>query len=496
MDPPPLLTPASADDDPVHFSPYNDLKIIFSSLESLKQLREKIIGQRQSCLQLIDRCLSLESSLRTLTPARHSADTLTSLIALQDLLAKCHQLCSKFTGKGWIRTAFDVLWKPNLFNDLHLRPTHLSSTLDFEIAVGPSHEATQLDTKEIISSLREFLQTMGPQAFMSSGQLTDLVKTSLEFTEAAKRQSLPLNPETLILSALRYKASPDEILGVGGFGSVYRGRYGNGKNEVQVAVKVINAIEESERLEISRGVRVMAKAQHANVSTILGYSFTKRLIVMEIANCSLFDILSDKPTSLSESYLQSMEDVLRCFVDILSGVGYLHYHEILHRDMKPHNILLSYNSSTKAVLAKIADFGLTTMSSWTLSKSRNGPVGSMAYLAPELFQMPIYSEKTDIYAVGIIFNEVLTRKPPHPDLCLGAIVTQTLTKPRPFSEWYSQFTFDEELASIVESNERGCLSHDSGMRPTAANLLAIVLRKLSALSEITFQADLQVWVTF
>jgi hypothetical protein len=475
------------------------LRLIFGSLNSLKQLRDKVVGQHRSCLQFVDLCLSIEpflsswsSSVDEITPSPTSLPTppphddspkiLKNLKALNDFLVRCHEICLKFTGKGWIRTAFEVLRQPTLFSDLHLELINLCSALGFQISVGDEHETTQLqlDLGEIISSVKQFLEVIGPEAIKKSPHLTDLMKTSLEFTEVSKLQTLPLNPETLE-RLLRYETTPDQTLGVGGFGSVYRGRYGKGRNKAEVAVKVLNGIDERDKLSISREVRVMAKAQHPNVTKLVGYSFAKRLIVMELANCSLSDVLSGKTTTLPKSYLQSMSDVLSCFVDILSGLRYLHYHEILHRDLKPHNILLILNRSTRSVVAKITDFGLATMSSLSLSKTRNGPVGSMAYLAPELFKnKPMYSEKSDMYAVGIIFNEMLTREAPDLDLGLGAFLGQAFTGDRTLTQWHSQFAFDAELASVIGSE--GCLSVDPVRRPSAMDFLKLTQAKLSSLS--------------
>lgn len=116
------------------------------------------------------------------------------------------------------------------------------------------------------------------------------------------------------------------------------------------------------------------------------------------------------------------------FYEIAQGLTYLHYNEIIHRDLNPKNILLDFHGRIK-----IADFGLATttelvfkqkektaaiISSSKESGSRTGCVGTSYYVAPELMDeaasKSIYGTKSDIYSLGMIYFEMK-----HPPFCTG-----------------------------------------------------------------------------
>mmetsp|Transcript_19634 Transcript_19634/g.36319 ORF Transcript_19634/g.36319 Transcript_19634/m.36319 type:complete len:531 (-) Transcript_19634:110-1702(-) len=135
----------------------------------------------------------------------------------------------------------------------------------------------------------------------------------------------------------------------------------------------------------------------------------KRLLVMELAACSLRDVLRnpDAPAPMGTALVWTRQ--------VLSGLAFLHSKGILHLDMKPANVLLDMSGT-----AKICDLGLARNTSHesqnSLTLTRSVRRGTPAYMGPELTAKngTRISGKTDIYAVGVMLWEALHRQSPYP----------------------------------------------------------------------------------
>ena len=105
---------------------------------------------------------------------------------------------------------------------------------------------------------------------------------------------------------------------------------------------------------------------------------------------------------------------IKIATQIAEGISFLHSKNIVHRDVKSLNVLLDDNYN-----AKLSDFGLSkvkmeSQSSSTAKKSNKNSVGTVQWMAPELFKLrPVYSQKSDIYSLGITFWELSSRKLPY-----------------------------------------------------------------------------------
>lgn len=93
--------------------------------------------------------------------------------------------------------------------------------------------------------------------------------------------------------------------------------------------------------------------------------------------------------------------------EVLDGLAYLHDNRVVHRDLKPENIMLISNQEGET-FAKIVDFGLADYNNITLKKGAGTPI----YMAPEIVSSKVYSEKVDIWSVGVITYLLLSGRPP------------------------------------------------------------------------------------
>ncbi|KAF7147907.1 hypothetical protein RHSIM_Rhsim03G0204000 [Rhododendron simsii] len=195
-------------------------------------------------------------------------------------------------------------------------------------------------------------------------------------------------------------------LGEGGYGSVYKGKLRSGP---PIAVKMLSKPKANGQ-EFINEVATIGRIHHLNVVQLIGYCAerSKRALVYDfMPNGSLEKYISSTDAKLSLSSKQMFEISL----GVARGIGYLHQGcdmQILHFDIKPHNILLDENFTPK-----VSDFGLaklypTDESTITMTAAR----GTLGYMAPELFYKNIggVSYKADIYSFGMLLMELACRR--------------------------------------------------------------------------------------
>ena len=198
-----------------------------------------------------------------------------------------------------------------------------------------------------------------------------------------------------------------KCLGEGGFGAVYIGKW-KSKSKV-VAIKQISGKLDPREVHIPNSLPV-----HPNVIQFYGAVMTPTncCIVIEFAeNGSLFDHLHKKLTK------PSLEWGLRRAKEVATGMLFLHQNDVLHRDLKSHNVLLSKDNT-----AKICDFGTAKRAQQTTAMSQ--VTGTFAWMAPELLQNPdakVLSKSCDVYSYGILLWELYTGEIPFASSGLSGI---------------------------------------------------------------------------
>ncbi|KAL2556213.1 receptor serine/threonine kinase [Forsythia ovata] len=195
-------------------------------------------------------------------------------------------------------------------------------------------------------------------------------------------------------------------LGDGGCGTIFKGKLQSGRF---VAVKMMANSVVNDKEFISE-VATIGRIHHVNAVQLIGFCIkgAKRALIYEyMTNGSRDNYVFSQDGTVSLSYKKMFEISL----GVVHGIDYLHrgcHMQILHFDIKPHNILLDKNFDPK-----ISDFGLTKLyarddSVVTLTAAR----GTMGYMAPELFYKNIgrVSHKADIYSFGTLLMEMAGRR--------------------------------------------------------------------------------------
>ncbi|UXM84172.1 serine/threonine-protein kinase [Methanococcus aeolicus] len=166
------------------------------------------------------------------------------------------------------------------------------------------------------------------------------------------------------------------------------------KNNKTIAIKILKELTETTGKLFLREIGNWKKLKHINIVRLY-YSNIYPYPYVEMEYC-------EKELNKIKNNLELKEAVL-LFFEVLNGLKYAHAANIIHKDLKPHNILISNN------IPKITDWGL---SKETTSKSTTINALTLQYSAPEQISRETIDKRTDIYQIGVILYELTTKKLP------------------------------------------------------------------------------------
>ena len=213
-----------------------------------------------------------------------------------------------------------------------------------------------------------------------------------------------------------------ELIGVGGMAAVYRARQESMDRDVAIKIMATQLASNEEFVaRFEREARVIARLQHPHILPVIdfGRENDQIYLVMRLVEGG---VLSER---LARTTL-SIQQVDRFLTQIASALEYAHQRGVIHRDLKPNNVLLDEEDN-----GYLTDFGIAKMlagsSTSQLSLTSTGSVmGTPSYMAPEQWRSEPVDARTDIYALGIIVYEML----------MGVLPFQSDT---PFGMMYKHF---------------------------------------------------------
>lgn len=246
-------------------------------------------------------------------------------------------------------------------------------------------------------------------------------------------------------------------VGSGGMATVYKGV--DVLLERRVAVKVLRQrfAEDPEFLErFQREARAAAKLDHPNIVTVfdVGRDGGDHYIVMEFVDGQ------DLKTLIRREGRLSVAETLDIATQIARGVGHAHKAGIIHRDIKPQNVLITHDGC-----AKVVDFGIARALSQSGLTDSDTVWGSPVYFAPEQAAGDSPTPASDVYSIGVVMYEMLAGTPPfHADNPTALAMKHLRDEPPPLSvrnplvpsrlEWIVRKLLSKEPAARYRSAEQ------------------------------------------
>ncbi|XP_013385413.1 serine/threonine-protein kinase 36 [Lingula anatina] len=237
-----------------------------------------------------------------------------------------------------------------------------------------------------------------------------------------------------------------ELIGEGSFGKVYKGRKKYSGQVVALKFIPKTGRSEKELKNLRKEIEIMRDLHHENIIEMLDSFETEKEVVAvtDYAEGELFQILEDDG-SLPEEQV----GLIAC--QLVSALFYLHSHRILHRDMKPQNILLG-----KGGVVKLCDFGFAramSINTLVLTSIKGTPL----YMSPELVEEKPYDHTADLWALGCILYELFTGQPPFYTNSIFQLVSLIIKDPVKWPKNMSPL-FKDFLQGLLTKNPQNRLS--------------------------------------
>jgi serine/threonine-protein kinase ULK/ATG1 len=244
-----------------------------------------------------------------------------------------------------------------------------------------------------------------------------------------------------------------QSLGRGASGEVLLGTHYLTKQQVAIKCILLSSLTEQTRSNLTREITVMQTLDHANIVKLLDVitTDTHQYLVLEYCNGKdLAHCLKEKP--IPETLTRSL------VFQLVSGLQHGRKFNLLHRDLKPQNLLLHVDDQGRTIL-KIADFGFAKVGPKETDVA-NTMCGSPLYMAPEILLSKAYDAKVDLWSLGAIIYEMLARSPPFRASNIMELLRNIQEKPLAFPSTFPPDAVDLLKKLLVVDPANRCTYED------------------------------------
>jgi len=249
----------------------------------------------------------------------------------------------------------------------------------------------------------------------------------------------------------------DKVIGEGSFGSVYKGSYAS----QPAAIKTLKSLSQEALNDFIREIDMLGKLRNPYVLTFFGAVITHEKLCLVIEYMALGSL-----GAVLKKYSLSPRLKVRVALDSVKGLAFLHEMNVMHRDIKPGNVLCSSLDLSAPVLCKISDFGTSRVESGDPHEKVKG-MGTPLYMAPEIFKGNVYTKSADVFSFGIMLAQIWNESPPYFDCHFDtpfALATHVSAGNRP--------TIIEGCPDYFLQIMQHCWAADPAQRPTFADCVA------------------------
>jgi serine/threonine protein kinase len=332
-------------------------------------------------------------------------------------------------------------------------------------------EIVRKHLQEPVPSVRQFNEEI-------PGEVDDLVRKCLAkeprdrfqtptellraIDEALEEKEPGLGLERLLTGRTLGQCRLLEQLGRGGMAAVYKAYQSS--LDRYVAVKVLPpslAYSPDFAARFRREARAIARLNHPNILPVYdsGQEGELSYLVMRYVEGGTLQEMLGKPMPL--------ERVVEIITQVGGALEYAHQEGIIHRDVKPSNVLMD-----KGEWAFLSDFGLAKMVETSVQLTKTGALGTPAYMAPELGKGEPADERSDIYSLGIVLYEMLTGRVPFKAPTPMAVVLEHISTPLPVPR-----TINPDIPEAVEQVLLKALAKDPADRFRCMGEMVTALQK-------------------
>jgi tetratricopeptide (TPR) repeat protein len=262
-----------------------------------------------------------------------------------------------------------------------------------------------------------------------------------------------------------------EVLGfaaAGGMASVHRAR--DRQTGELVALKRAIDLDAEQRERFLREARILATLDHPNVVRYVssGIDHGAPFLAMEWIEGETLSQRVRREGALGT------EDVVTLMCAIGAGIAHAHRAGLVHRDVKPSNVMLPNGELARA---KVLDFGLARLVSGRSALTQTGMlVGTLGYMAPELVREPDSADaRSDVFALGCVLHQCLTGRAPYPEREIAVVIGRILFDPPP-----SVLAVAPGASPRLAALALACMDKDPANRPRDADAVVELVRAIDA----------------